>query len=500
MKSCFILTIDKTFDLQDCSCDHIIAPPGVEVNAARGLMHRNGIPFSIFNLKLFSIFRKSSEIHLTGGAIAPLPEILKVFSAWMKILPRKKPACKLSTEQGMIDLDDDMNLFMGHRVFFPAVFLFFASAAIFASAAFFFNFQLAFILLVFSGILVSAIELATKKRDGAKLFIRFLKAGKKQGKSGKFPVPLYSSDWELGWKMRGNLDLKIRLDDCCDKDAPEWKLTTDSQGNRMIPDGNGSARKIYTMGCSFTYGFGVDDPKTYPAVLQRLLGKEFQVINLSGCAYSTYQNLLKLEKLLEGDSQPELIIYGFHSNILERSIFNLERAQVHKGFKMPSCVSKKGRLIRRKPHPYWIFPLSGRSVLFSKAELHYNRFFSGPQDDSTKMTTEMHLLLLMNQRCAKKRIRFFVYELSCSNRLTGEWRGEMMKSGLLWSSSGLDIEKIPERWNLLPYDRHPNSGAHEHWAKQLNGLIREDFKNLCHPTEQSSTSNENISPFAYTLF
>lgn len=78
--------------------------------------------------------------------------------------------------------------------------------------------------------------------------------------------------------------------------------------------------RVICMGDSFTWGDGIKFDDTYPKRLERELnyyespktGKKYEVLNISWCGYSTFQEINKLEFIKE--FQPDLIFLGYCLN------------------------------------------------------------------------------------------------------------------------------------------------------------------------------------------
>lgn len=77
------------------------------------------------------------------------------------------------------------------------------------------------------------------------------------------------------------------------------------------PDG---VFRVMALGCSTTYGWGVDDQESYPAVLQRLLQErghdKVQVINGGQPGYTSFQGLWLWDQALK-DYEPDLVLVGY---------------------------------------------------------------------------------------------------------------------------------------------------------------------------------------------
>jgi hypothetical protein len=67
------------------------------------------------------------------------------------------------------------------------------------------------------------------------------------------------------------------------------KVTTNGDGFRFFGNPNGQD-KIMVLGDSVTFGVGVDDGESYPDQLQRLLGRDYQVLNygVGCCGFAEY--------------------------------------------------------------------------------------------------------------------------------------------------------------------------------------------------------------------
>jgi len=110
---------------------------------------------------------------------------------------------------------------------------------------------------------------------------------------------LHRHDPGLGWIPAGGYYLE--------------GVSTNSRGLRgateyAVPKPTGM-RRIVVMGDSFTWGLGVRDEETWPAVLQTLLD-DVEVLNLGVIGYGTDQQYLRLGQ--EGlRYEPDLVILGF---------------------------------------------------------------------------------------------------------------------------------------------------------------------------------------------
>lgn len=95
-----------------------------------------------------------------------------------------------------------------------------------------------------------------------------------------------------------------------------FRVSTDANGLRAPlhpqekPDGT---FRVMTLGCSTTFGWGVNDEETYPYQLEQLLnadGHKVEVINGGQPGYTSFQGLWLWEKALAA-YKPDLILYGY---------------------------------------------------------------------------------------------------------------------------------------------------------------------------------------------
>jgi len=91
-----------------------------------------------------------------------------------------------------------------------------------------------------------------------------------------------------------------------------FKWSIDSKGFRGAPENSGT--KILVLGDSQTFGFGVEDDETYPAVLEKMLrgrGYDVTVYNAGVPGHSTAHELRNLKRL-SNIIRPHLVVVGVY--------------------------------------------------------------------------------------------------------------------------------------------------------------------------------------------
>lgn len=64
------------------------------------------------------------------------------------------------------------------------------------------------------------------------------------------------------------------------------------------------------LGCSFTFGLGVDDDQAYPAILAKNW-PSYTVLNRALAGWGTTQALVVLREILDGPRLPAIVFYGY---------------------------------------------------------------------------------------------------------------------------------------------------------------------------------------------
>jgi non-ribosomal peptide synthetase component F len=82
-----------------------------------------------------------------------------------------------------------------------------------------------------------------------------------------------------------------------------------------------AAHAVWIFGCSFTYGWGVNDADTYPWQLQRDR-PHLAVSNFGVPGFSTVQSLLQLRAALQREPPPEIVVLGYASFHAQRNVLD----------------------------------------------------------------------------------------------------------------------------------------------------------------------------------
>ena len=125
---------------------------------------------------------------------------------------------------------------------------------------------------------------------------------------------LMERDDEIGFVPPRNASTEIRHL----RAGLRWHIFTDAQRARVDAAGVQTPEHVdvLTLGCSFTWGAGVENGDTYPQQLGRLLGAS--VANFGMGSYGTVQAFQMLTR--HKDLRPKVVVYGFIQDHLRRNV------------------------------------------------------------------------------------------------------------------------------------------------------------------------------------
>lgn len=266
--------------------------------------------------------------------------------------------------------------------------------------------------------------------------------------------------------------------------AVNFTATHQENGQRFIP-GADLKRKdnVVFLGCSYTYGYGVNDDESYPAITQAQ-HPEWNVENTAVVGYGTAQHLLQLRNRLEEES-PSCVILGLSSVHFIRTVLSEKyRANLHIGYRRSSsdvddrmngarfpffddCSGKAKyapwqNLYSEIPGRYW-----SASINFMQGIIERNR-----ETDCDPIAVTACIVQEMNDLCASKNIPFGVICLDTSKETKAL---EKRLDDVSWKNIGFSFKKKKD--THLPHDSHPNAAGHQKIAGSVIPFIEKMLVN-----------------------
>jgi hypothetical protein len=228
---------------------------------------------------------------------------------------------------------------------------------------------------------------------------------------------------------------------------------------------------LWIFGCSFSYGWGVDDESVYAWQLrERLPG--WRIVNHSVNGYGTLQSLLQLESALEAEEAPAVVVLAYAAFHDERNTFVRARR------KRVAPFSALGPLVQ----PFaW---LDAEGVLhFEMADVEY-REWPGMRRSALVHVAEQQWNVLERRRArsaevTRALVRRFVERAAASGArvivagIAGDTVRVLEQAASLGATPlvlALDLDR-PGMRNPPP-DAHPSPLAHRQYAARLVQAVR----------------------------
>lgn len=241
-------------------------------------------------------------------------------------------------------------------------------------------------------------------------------------------------------------------------------------GNNKTEAGHENKPKIWIFGCSFAYGWLLEDHETFPWLIQEKL-PSYEVENFGVNGYGNLQSYLQCKQAVETDGKPEVVILAFGSmhvrrntvtRLRRKSVSRLDRASP---FVVPCArLGINGKLKFKKIRmAYRSFPLARYSALINFIEFKYSHY-SGALLKSEEVTKRV--LDKFNKYCDENNITFVVASI-----LGGESTRRIMEFCEKKDMLTVDISvprgaKHPEHTHY-PHDDHPSALANRKYADKI---------------------------------
>lgn len=257
-----------------------------------------------------------------------------------------------------------------------------------------------------------------------------------------------------------------------------WTSTQDKEGYRicsLLP--NSTKPEIWVFGCSFTYGWGVNDEQTYPWLLQVAL-PDYTVKNYGVGGYSTYQNLLQLEDLLdsvETKGLPKLVVLSYS--------FLHDQRNTASPFWMRAVSANVN--LRELQYPF--ARLAGDSLSYQSLPIQYKglpghkklnlisilEHEGNKEEDKSLHNREVTLRIIdkINKKCEENNIKLLLFGLDNSQD-TYITLADIYKYVERPNIVVAPLDLNSKEYTYLPIDPHPNQEGHKLYAQVLGNWIK----------------------------
>lgn len=264
----------------------------------------------------------------------------------------------------------------------------------------------------------------------------------------------------------------------------QYTVTHGSDSLRISSEGTkaDSLPNAFIMGCSYTYGMGVDDSSTYTWRLQKAF-PHYHFKNFGVPGYGTVQSLMQLKRQIAAGNIPKLLILGYAGFHMERNALHPDyRRHLHIGFEQAHerlserMISSKIPYVDTDSQPFTIQHEPWQSLYAHWRGREYLALVNFAQNISDKidsrqvdpLETTLTTTRQIQSLCIQHDITFFIAGLT-SDPATEKCLELFRKEGITAINISVDLDD--PALNNMPYDSHPNRLAHSRYAEQLISIL-----------------------------
>lgn len=246
-----------------------------------------------------------------------------------------------------------------------------------------------------------------------------------------------------------------------------WRQTHGADSLRVLPRTETTAVDVWVFGCSYTHGWGVNDPEPYAALLQQRL-RDARVTNFGTDGYGTVQALLQFREGIKRRPKPALVILGHIADHMTRDSLcpgRLKTMALLTGGSyesIPYATYAQGQLrILHRPLVYQpIFGASWSAILNVIDSVRCEQEDSKLQ--SRMRETTLAVIGEFNRECREIGARFVVAGVDPTAETL---RASIEEAGVpfvaAWPPAGHPA------FCVSPSDAHPNARGHDFIARRI---------------------------------
>ena len=266
-------------------------------------------------------------------------------------------------------------------------------------------------------------------------------------------------------------------------EGQSFVATHNREGHRRTVDEPDTVNKpeIWILGCSFTYGWGVNDTDTYPWKLQQQF-PQYRVVNFGAPGYGGVQNYLQMKEAHHKGTAPALVVLAYASFHPERNVManSWQRMLLTMLDSIANPVFPMARLdstgncsisqINIDYLPWWGQYYSGfiRMLEWRKNQRQL--------ENLRPMTVTGALLDSFQTQCDEYGVPFVVVNIYQPHDSMPQM---IRKKGIAYYDISLDHNQ--PGMNNLPYDTHPSGAAHSYYADTLAPIINKHIRSVVSP-------------------
>jgi len=294
-----------------------------------------------------------------------------------------------------------------------------------------------------------------------------------------FSVTASPNHWLIGDSICG-LKLNPGEYEITLENAITFKTTHTERGVRRNPANGDKSREVHVFGCSFTYGYGVNDAEVFTNLLQEK-HDELSVINFGVPGYGTAQSILQLkEEMGEGSFPTHAILVYSEVHPERNALANSYRRALKIGYSRSNSevdVSMKNARFPFKTvssseiqYAAWEAVYSnwaGRETFAVVHALQSTLEKEMEQEEMTTVTADLFAAFIT--LCVSNQIVPVIVNLDEAEFHT-RYKEILERSKVKVIDVGFDF--TDKALTNLPYDSHPNAAGHAMIASKMERGLR----------------------------
>ena len=229
--------------------------------------------------------------------------------------------------------------------------------------------------------------------------------------------------------------------------------------------------EMWILGCSFTYGWSLNDRETYAWLLQSKL-PQYEIVNFGVNGYGTLHSFIQFKEALKQGNKPKIAVIayaGFHDR--RNTLLRARKKQMVTWNKLGILLQPDARLDGKNNFTYSMtkleydeWPLMRVSALVNFLEVNYNQFEEGlyRSHDVSKAIIEK-----FNRLAEANGVKLVVAGINAGS---AKMLKELSQEGIATVDISVDL-KIPAN-NNLPHDLHPSAIANRQYAEKLEAFLQ----------------------------
>jgi hypothetical protein len=267
-------------------------------------------------------------------------------------------------------------------------------------------------------------------------------------------------------------------------DSIQFTATHLPGNHRLIPASELAENPdLLLLGCSFTYGYGVNDDETFAALLQQGF-PEVSMRNSGVIGYGTVQSLMQLKEMVKKGSVKTVLLNFSSFHLMRNGLSQTYRSNLKVGYQRSSHNVES--LMEQSRFPYitscdleiqyqpWETMYTNRYGREWSATVNWLQLTEDRRRDAAidELRIAECIIREMETICKANNITFGV---ACLDTTAETEALHTALTGINWVNVGFDFSN--EELTNLPYDSHPGVRGHAYIADRikpfLNSLLHE---------------------------